>query len=95
MKQKHKKEKKKSQIEINTENIHASIGLIHSHPLFGGCFHCNIRIDGRNLGKGSYAIVSAKGEITLNENKYLQPKQWAYVIAHNKLHLAFGHFDAD
>ena len=95
MKQKHKKEKKKSQIEINTENIHAGIGLIHSHPLFGGCFHCNIRIDGRNLGKGSYAIVSAKGEITLNENKYLQPKQWAYVIAHNKLHLAFGHFDAD
>lgn len=95
MKQKHKKEKKKSQIEINTENIHAGIGLIHSHPLFGGCFHCNIRIDGRNLGKESYAIVSAKGEITLNENKYLQPKQWAYVIAHNKLHLAFGHFDAD
>lgn len=95
MKQKHKKEKKKSQIEINTENIHTGIGLIHSHPLFGGCFHCNIRIDGRNLGKESYAIVSAKGEITLNENKYLQPKQWAYVIAHNELHLAFGHFDAD
>lgn len=95
MKKNHKKEKKKSQIQINTENIQTGIGLIHSHPLFGACFHCTTRIDGRNLGKESFAIVSSKGEITLNENKYLLPKQWAYVIAHNKLHLAFGHFDAD
>lgn len=91
----HKKEKKKSQLQINTENIQAGMELINSHPLFGDCFHCNIRIDIKNLGKESYAMVSSNGEITLNGNKYLQPKQWAYVIAHNKLHLAFGHFDAD
>ena len=30
-----------------------------------------------------------------NETKCLSPKQWAYVIAHNMLHLAFGHFDAE
>lgn len=89
------KEKKKSQLQINTENLQTGMELINSHPLFGDCFHCIIRIDGRNLGRETYAIVSSKGEITLNKNMYLLPKQWAYVIAHNKLHLAFGHFDAE
>lgn len=91
---KNKKEKKKSQAEINRENLQAGISFINQHPLFGYCY-CHLRNDGRNLGKNVYATVSSKGEILLNENMHLQPKQWAYVIAHAKLHLAFGHFDAD
>lgn len=91
---KNKKEKKKSQAEINRENLQAGISIINQHPLFGYCY-CYLRNDGRNLGKNVYATVSSKGEILLNENMYLQPKQWAYVIAHAKLHLAFGHFDAE
>lgn len=93
--QKRKKEKKKSQQQINEESLQAGISIIDSHPLFGGCFRCIITKDGKNLGKNVYAAVSSKGEILLNENQFLSPKQWAYVIAHNKLHLAFGHFDAD
>lgn len=91
---KNKKEKKKSQAEINRENLQAGISYINQHPLFGYSY-CHLRNDGRNLGKNVYATVSSKGEILLNENMHLQPKQWAYVIAHAKLHLAFGHFDAD
>lgn len=90
-----KKEKKKSQQQINEENLQAGISIIGSHPLFGSCFRCDIIKDGKNLGKNAYAAVSSKGEIFLNEHKFLSPKQWAYVIAHTKLHLAFGHFDAD
>lgn len=93
--QKNKKEKKKTQQQINYENLQTGISIINAHPLFGGCFHCIMRNDGKNLGKEVYATVSSKGEILLNENEYLLPKQWAYVIAHNKLHLAFGHFDAE
>ena len=95
MAKKNKKEEKKSQQQINYENLQSGISIIDTHPLFGGCFYCNIRDDGRSLGKEVYAVVTLDGEILLNENKYLLPKQWAYVIAHNILHLAFGHFDAD
>ena len=91
---KNKKEKKKSQAEINRENLQIGISIINQHPLFGYCY-CYLKNDGRNLGKNVYATVSSKGEILLNENMYLLPKQWAYVIAHAKLHLAFGHFDAE
>lgn len=89
------KEKKKSQQQINEENLQAGISLIDSHPLFGSCFRCDMRKDGKNMGRNAYAAVSSSGEIFLNETKFLAPRQWAYVIAHQKLHLAFGHFDAD
>lgn len=93
--QKRGKDKKKSQKEINYENLQAGISIIECHPLFGGCFHTSFYDNGRNFGKEGYATVSSDGEILLNENRYLLPHQWAYVIAHNKLHLAFGHFDLD
>ena len=90
-----RKDKKKSQSQINYESIQSGIASINSHPLFGDCFRCPIYIDDKNMGKESYATVSSDGVILLNRNKYLSPMQWAYVIVHNKLHLAFGHFDLD
>lgn len=90
-----KKEKKKSQRQINYENLQAGIAIINAHPLFGGCFHCFMKENGRNLGREVFATVTSHGDISLNETLFLSPKQWAYVIAHNKLHLAFGHFDAN
>lgn len=95
MAKKGKKEKKKTQQQINYENLQTGLSIINMHSLFGGCFDCNIYNEGKHLGKEVYATVSSTGQILLNENKYLLPKQWAYVIAHNKLHHAFGHFDAD
>ena len=92
---KQSKEKKKTQAQINYENLQAGLSMIKQHPLFGNCFYCYERADGKNLGKQVYAAVSSSGLILLNENQYLQPKQWAYVIAHAKLHLAFGHFDSE
>lgn len=55
-----------------------------------------IRIrDSQTLGKNNTAIVTKYGEILLNQDVSLSPKQWGYVIAHSKLHLAFGHFDKE
>lgn len=90
-----KTKKKKSQKEINLENLNAGHRIIWQHPLFGYSFLTSLYNDGRNLGSKSIACVTSQGKITLNENITLSPKQWAYVIAHNKLHIAFGHFDAD
>ena len=93
--QKKEKNKKKSQPEINLENLQSGISIIQNHPLFGECFSCYLQKDGKNMGKETYATVTSKGDLSLNETKCLSPKQWAYVIAHNMLHLAFGHFDAE
>lgn len=46
-------------------------------------------------GKRSMACVSKNGDIHVNMNVILTPKQWCYVLAHNLLHLAFGHFDLE
>lgn len=91
-----KKEKKKTQKEINYDNLTAGLNIINHHPLFGECNYFYHRIaDKRALGAHTMCIVSPSGEITANQDVYLNPRQWAYVIAHNMLHLAFGHFDAD
>lgn len=78
---------------VENENLQQGISSIYIHSLFRDCFHCPIKYDGKNLGKGVYAKVSANGHIFVNEKENLTSKQWAYVIAHNMLHLAFGHFD--
>lgn len=95
MANKSKKEKKKSQKEINLENLASGISMIRQHSLFGNCFFIRTYYDGRNPGSKVMATVTSDGTIALNETAALSPKQWAYVIAHNLLHIAFGHFDAD
>ena len=89
------KEKKKSQKEINRENIHAGLALIVNHPLFGHISCPKYIRDKKTMGVTAYATVDSDGSINLNEDLTLAPKQWAYVIAHWVLHLCFGHFDED
>lgn len=90
-----KKEKKKSQKEINMDNLNAGINIIHNHPLFGELYYSINYSKYSNLEKGSYCSVDLNGQISVNENEYLSPRAWAYVIAHAILHPAFGHFDAE
>lgn len=95
MAKKDTKEVKKSQKEINKENLLAGISLIHQHPLFGGCTPRICPVSKSEIGSNTMAIVYSGGIIKANEDYYLSPKQWSYVLAHNILHLAFGHFDAE
>lgn len=88
-----KKEKKKTKLEINRENLHAGISLIQLHPLFGNYIDTYIG-NKQTLGANNICIVRSDGRLYANEDISLTPRQWAYVIAHNMLHLAFGHFDA-
>ena len=88
-KQKQKKTNK------NEESLEAGRGYLSQHALFG-MMDRSIHVSDRNmLGKNSYACVYSHGAIFLNKDVYLAPKEWAYVIAHCMLHLAFGHFDAE
>lgn len=89
------KEKKKSQKEINRENLESGIALISNHPLFGNCLPSIYCVPKNQLGTNTMAVVYSDGVIKANVDYPLSPKQWLYVLAHNILHLAFGHFDSD
>jgi len=91
------KETKKSQQEINRENLQAGINYINfgQSSIFFGIADRIYPVPKSEIGKNTICIVSSDGYIKANEDYYLTPQQWAYVLAHNILHLAFGHFDAD
>ena len=90
-----KKKKKRSQKEINLENLEAGIRIIRDHTLFGTLSYRIQYIKSPFLGKGSYCCVDSQERIYVNEKEYLPPRGWAYAIAHCILHPAFGHFDAE
>ena len=76
-------------------NLESGYALLMHNPLFQ-------QLDGTILTKashlnekGSIACVFKNGTIHVNTNIILSPEQWYYVLAHNLLHLAFGHFDQD
>lgn len=80
---------------IKLEQLEQGIAFCEKNSLFGRMGgYIRIR-DSQMLGKNNTAIVTKYGEILLNQDVSLSPKQWGYVIAHCKLHLAFGHFDKE
>lgn len=87
--------KKKSQKEINRENLAVGMSIISQHPLFGRCGVRIYPVSKNAIGASTMCIVHSDGNIHANEDYSLSPKQWSYVLAHNILHLAFGHFDAE
>ncbi|MBR3834592.1 MAG: hypothetical protein IKJ73_09745 [Lachnospiraceae bacterium] len=95
MAKKGNKEKKKTQKEINRENLQSGISIIYQHPLFKGCTPIIHIANKTDIGTNTMCIVHSDGTIKANEDYTLSPKQWSYVLAHNILHLAFGHFDAE
>lgn len=95
MAKKEGKEKKKTQKEINRENLVNGMHIINQHPLFGRFLPRVVPVTKNEIGTKTICIVDSTGIIKVNVDCCLPPKQWAYVIAHNALHLAFGHFDAD
>lgn len=95
MAKKDNKEQKKSQKEINRENLESGISIIYHNPLFRWCAGKIFRVTKSDIGAATMCLVYSDGTIRANEDYPLAPKQWAYVLAHNILHLAFGHFDAE
>ena len=83
---------KKSKSE---EKLMQGVFMIEQHILFGKLLGRLCYRDNSQSGKETAAFVKSKGEIYLNRDYYLEPKQWMRVIAHCLLHPAFGHFDAE
>ena len=86
--------KKSNNISPGEERLNMGLSLVKQNPLFsrlGGY----IQVLGKENMNKDAAVVYKEGTIELNKDALLTPMQWAYTIAHCKLHLAFGHFDAE
>lgn len=67
---------------------------VEAHPLFG------VLLDGAHVTRakdgycpdGGWAVVIDRGEIQVHPSRRGAPEEWAWVIAHALLHLAFEHF---
>lgn len=82
-------------LERNRENLEAGLCIYNANPLFEALAGRINIINSEQMGKDSPALTYSNGEIYLNIKCNLSPANWAYVIAHCKLHLAFAHFDAE
>jgi len=86
---------KQKKVNKNEENLQEGIAYLNSNVLFQ-LLRIEMNITDKNmLGKNGYACVNSRGNIYLNKDALLAPKEWAYVAAHCQLHLCFGHFDND
>lgn len=86
---------KKDRRPQSVKNLEQGIGVFKAHPLFSRLKGYVSIEDNRKMGKGTAYKVSGSGWISLNQDSLLAPGQWAYILAHCHLHLAFGHFDAE
>ena len=68
---------------------------VSGHKLLGGLSGTVYMKPNREYGKTGVATVDKSGKIFVNPYMQKTSDEWAFIIAHCLLHLAFGHFDDD
>jgi predicted metal-dependent peptidase len=74
-------------------NFNTGYALATTHPLFGYLLrHAKVvRVKNGYCPPGGWAVVLSNGEIHVHPTRRGDPAEWAYVLAHAVLHLAFEH----
>lgn len=86
------KKEKRSQAE---KNLEMGREIIRKNELFGALAAYTGEEDDQWLGKEKVCFVTSRERVCINKDLILSPRQWANTLIHCRLHLAFGHFDAD
>lgn len=87
----------KKKIDSRKRNIalERGIEIYNKNKLFSRLWG-NFGIVGEKiLGRGCSAVAYSSGRVLLNQDCMHTPEEWAYILAHCKLHIYFGHFDAE
>ncbi len=82
-------------IPQNIEIIEQALNVLNTNVIFSMLYGDIYDKTSHLQGKGAVSCVTKEGKIYLNTKAKLSVNEWAYVIAHGLLHLAFGHFDKD
>lgn len=89
------KKKKEEKIKLSEKYQNEGLQLYWKHPIFRHLSTCKNWLTKKEMGKSTAVIVHGNGYIDLNEDVLLEPEEWFYLLAHQYMHLAFGHFDAE
>ena len=89
-----KKQHTSERLSPSEKALQEGLRIIRNHSLFAYLLGWIEIRDKFRMGKHA-GITDQGGHIYLNKDVQLSEKQWAFVIAHCLLHLAFGHFDAE
>ncbi len=76
------------------EAFASGLALVEAHPLYGALLrHARVyRHEGDLCPEEGWAVVVDSGELHIHPTRRAAPEEWARVLAHCLLHLAFGHF---
>ncbi len=76
------------------EAFAAGLALVRQHPLYGALLeHARVHRNERGLcPPDGWAVVVDSGRIEVHPTRRGAPEEWARVLAHCLLHLAFDHF---
>lgn len=86
---------KEKDIPQGLKTLYVAYDKLQENPLFSKLNGTVIPKTSHLSEKGSISCVTKNGDIFANISAELDTYEWAYVLAHNLLHLAFGHFDKD
>ena len=85
------RKKSPTNIPPNEQRLLDGIQMVNNHPLFGRLRISQNIVGKAMLGRNAGAKISYRGVVYLNKDASHPPAEWAHMIAHNMLHLAFGH----
>ena len=90
-----KRARPEQKLDPATKAYRAGQKLLAEHPLFEPLWHRAgaVRAKGNYCPEDGWAVVVEDGTIHAHPTRRGEPEEWAYVLAHCLLHLAFGHFN--
>lgn len=90
-----RRERPEPKLDPATKAFLAGKTLAEEHPLFLPLVRRMgvVRHKGNYCPDDGWAVVLEDGTIHPHPTRRGEPEEWAYVVAHCALHLAFGHFD--
>jgi predicted metal-dependent peptidase len=88
------KPRPEQKLDPATKSFVAGLKMLDEHPLFAPLLtRVNVwRQKGNYCPPDGWAVVLEVGVIHPHPTRRGEPEEWAYVLAHALLHLAFGHF---
>ncbi len=89
-----RRQRQKEPSDPATRAFNEGCGIVARHPLFAALYHRTylVRQKGNFCPADGWAVVVENGIIHPHATRRGEPEEWAYVLAHALLHLAFGHF---
>ena len=89
-----KRGRQPDKLDPATKAYNAGMLMLHQHPLFAPLLMRAdlVRFHGSYCPPDGWAVVLENGGIHVHDKRRGEPEEWAYVVAHCLLHLAFDHF---